>query len=137
MAEIFKKLEIIVRPGKMDAVKKAMAAAGYTGMTVSEAEGHGTQNGVTPSKQGGTVKMDLIPKIRMESVVPQMDVEKLIQAISKAAQTGEPGDGKIFVYDVHEVVRIRTGEQERRRFIKRCHCAEQKRQSNLSAGIRY
>jgi nitrogen regulatory protein P-II 1 len=111
MAEVFKKLEIIVRPGKMDAVKKAMAAAGYTGMTVSQAEGHGAQNGVVQSKQGGTVKMDLVPKIRLESVVPQVDVEKLIQAISRAAQTGAPGDGKIFVYDVQEVVRIRTGER--------------------------
>lgn len=107
----FKKLEIIVRPGKMDAVKKAMATVGYTGVTVTKAEGHGTQNGVTPSKSGGSVKMDLIPKVRLESVVPQADVEKLIQAVSQAAQTGEPGDGKIFVSDIAEVVRIRTGER--------------------------
>jgi nitrogen regulatory protein P-II 1 len=104
-----KKLEIIVRPGKLDAVKKAMATAGYTGVTISQAEGHGNQKGMTHAS--GTFRMELMPKLRMEIVITDGDVEKMIEAVSKAAQTGEPGDGKIFISDVRDVVRIRTGER--------------------------
>jgi nitrogen regulatory protein P-II 1 len=104
-----KKLEIIIKPGKMDAVKKAMAVTGYTGVTISQAEGHGNQKGL--SHDTGGFKLELLPKLRMEIVVAESDVEKLINAIVQAAKTGEPGDGKIFVSDVQEVVRIRTGER--------------------------
>ena len=104
-----KKLEIIIRPGKLDAVKKALAAvSGYTGVTVSQAEGHGNQKGAT---HASGFKMDMMSKLRLEIVVPESDVEKMIQAVSQAAKTGEPGDGKIFITDVQEVVRIRTGER--------------------------
>jgi nitrogen regulatory protein P-II 1 len=105
----FKKLEIIIKPGKLDAVKKAMSAAGYTGVTISQAEGHGNQKGL--SSTAGGFRMELLPKIRMEVVIAQADLEKMIEAVSKAAQTGEPGDGKIFVSDVQDVIRIRTGER--------------------------
>ena len=103
-----KKLEIIIRPGKLDAVKKALATAGYTGVTVSQAEGHGNQKGATHS---AGFRMDMMTKLRLEIVIPEGDVEKMVEAVSKAAQTGEPGDGKIFISDVQDVVRIRTGER--------------------------
>lgn len=106
-----KKLEVIIRPGTLDAVKKAMATAGYTGLTISKAEGHGKQKGLVQDRDGGSIRMELLPKIRLETVVSEPDLEKLIQAISKAAQTGQPGDGKIFVYDVQDAIRIRTGER--------------------------
>ena len=103
-----KKLEIIIRPGKLDAVKKALASAGYTGVTVSQAEGHGNQKGAT---HAAGFRMDMMSKLRLEIVVPEGDVEKMVDAVSLAAKTGEPGDGKIFISDVQDVVRIRTGER--------------------------
>ena len=106
-----KKLEIIVKPGKMEAVKKALAGAGGTGVTISQAEGHGLQNGASHDRQGGTFKLDLVPKIRIEAVVTATSLESVIEAVVKAARTGEPGDGKIFVYDVVDAVRVRTGER--------------------------
>src|SRR5512147_2017106 len=106
-----KKLEIIIKPGKLDAVKKAMTTSGYTGVTVSQAEGHGNQKGLVQQKNGDTFRLDLLPKIRLEVVVPAGDLDKLIDAIVGAAKTGEPGDGKIFVSDVSDVIRIRTGER--------------------------
>jgi len=106
-----KKLEIIIKPGKLDAVKKAMASVGYTGLTLSQAEGHGNQKGLTNSHHEGDFHMELLPKLRMEIVIAEGDLEAMIQAISTAAKTGQPGDGKIFVSDVQDVVRIRTGER--------------------------
>src|SRR3954469_24548368 len=90
-----KKLEIIIKPGKLDAVKKAVAAAGYTGLTISQAEGHGNQKGLTKTHDEGSFRLELLPKLRMEIVVADSDLEKLITAITAAAQTGQPGDGKI------------------------------------------
>ena len=107
----FAKLEIIIKPGKLDAVKKAMGTAGYTGVTISQAEGHGNQKGLSKQSENGNFRIELLPKLRMEVVVAEKDVEPLIQAISKAAQTGEPGDGKIFISEIKDVVRIRTGER--------------------------
>jgi nitrogen regulatory protein P-II 1 len=104
-----KKLEIIIKPGKLDAVKKAMTASGYSGVTVSQAEGHGNQKGL--SSPDGGFRLDLLPKVRLEVVIAATDLENLIKAISAAAQTGQPGDGKIFVSEVSEVIRIRTGER--------------------------
>jgi nitrogen regulatory protein P-II 1 len=106
-----KKLEVIIKPGKIDAVKKAMGGAGYTGVTISQVEGHGNQKGLAQEREGGSYRMELLPKIRMEIVIAEKDLEKLIKAISEAAQTGQPGDGKIFVSDVKDVIRIRTGER--------------------------
>jgi len=104
-----KKLEIIIKPGKLDVVKKAMTAAGYTGITISQVEGHGNQKGL--SKDDGALRMEMLPKLRMEVVVSEKDVEPLIEAIIKSAGTGQPGDGKIFISDIRDVVRIRTGER--------------------------
>ena len=104
-----KKLEIIIKPGKLDAVKRALAAAGYQGVTISQAEGHGNQKGLT--SPNGEFRMELLPKTRMEVVISSRDLEPIISAVSTAAKTGEPGDGKIFVSDVAEVIRIRTGER--------------------------
>ena len=108
---LYKKLDVMIRPGKLDAVKKAMTQAGYTGVTVTQADGHGNQKGAASSHDGATVKFDLLPKIKLEVVVKASDLEPLIEAISRAAATGMPGDGKIFVSDVQDVVRIRTGER--------------------------
>jgi nitrogen regulatory protein P-II 1 len=105
------KLEVIIKPGKLDAVKKAMGLSGYTGVTISQAEGHGNQKGLSKQSENGNFRIELLPKLRMEIVVAAKDVEPLIQAISKAAQTGEQGDGKIFVSEIKDVVRIRTGER--------------------------
>jgi len=104
-----KKLEVIIKPGKLEVVKKAMATSGYTGVTISQAEGHGNQKGLTHDTGG--FRLELLPKLRMEIVVAEADLEKLIQAICGAAKTGEAGDGKIFVSDVQDVIRIRTGER--------------------------
>src|SRR4051812_12497764 len=104
-----KKLEIIIKPGKLEAVKKAMTAAGYTGMTLSQVEGHGNQKGL--SRDDGAYHMELLPKIRLEVVVAEKDLEPLVDAICKAANTGQPGDGKIFVSDIRDAIRIRTGER--------------------------
>ena len=106
-----KKLEIIVKPGKSSAVREAIEAAGFLGITVSQAEGHGTQKGLTKQKGEGNYRLELVPKIRLEIVVPDSAVEPVIEAVVKAAKTGQPGDGKIFVSDVKDVIRIRTGER--------------------------
>lgn len=106
---LMKKLEIFIKPSKLDAVKKAMTLAGYSGMTLSQVEGHGNQKGL--SKDNGAYHIELLPKIRLEVVVSEKDLEGLITAISQAAQSGEPGDGKIFVSDIRDAIRIRTGER--------------------------
>ncbi len=109
-----KKLEVIVRPEKLDDVRKAIEAVGYPGMTMSEVEGHGKQKGITQQWRGETYRVEFLPKVKLEIVISDGDVDKTVQAIAKAARTnaaGAVGDGKIFVSDVKEVVRIRTGER--------------------------
>jgi nitrogen regulatory protein P-II 1 len=108
-----KKLEIIIRPGKFESVRKAMEAAGCTGLTVIQAEGHGTQKGMTKQNQygGGSYLMEMVPKVRIVAVVKDDDVEPIIEAIIKEARTGQHGDGKIFISDIRDSVRIRTGER--------------------------
>ncbi len=106
-----KKLEVIIKPGKLDAVKQALKTAGYFGMTVSQVEGHGNQKGLSKKSEDTSFRMEMLPKMRLEIVVPEANLESIIQAVSKAAWTGQPGDGKIFVYDVKDVVRISSGER--------------------------
>jgi nitrogen regulatory protein P-II 1 len=107
-----KKLEVIIRPGKIETVRKAMEAAGCTGVTVTQAEGHGTQKGMTKNHAGGgSYLMEMVPKVRIVAVVKDNFVDPMIEAIIKEARTGENGDGKIFISDVNEVIRIRTGER--------------------------
>jgi nitrogen regulatory protein P-II 1 len=108
-----KKLEIIIRPGKIETVRKAMEAAGCSGVTVMQAEGHGTQKGMTKQNQSGSggYLMEMVPKVRIVAIVKDNDLEPVIDAVIKEARTGQPGDGKIFISDIKDAIRIRTGER--------------------------
>ena len=100
----------VIKPFKIDDVRDALVATGVEGMTVSEAQGHGRQKGQTEIYRGAEYKATFLPKIRIEAVVQDDVVPKAIEAIKAAASSGKIGDGKIFVLDVEEAVRIRTGE---------------------------
>lgn len=106
-----KKIEAIIQPFKIDEVKKTMQGLGIEGMTVSEVRGHGRQKGHTEVYRGQEYNVDLLPKIKLEMVIPACRSDEVIKAISDAARTGKIGDGKIFVYDVAEAVRIRNDER--------------------------
>lgn len=105
-----KKIEAIIKPFKLDDVKEALHEVGVQGMTVVEAKGFGRQRGHTELYRGAEYVVDFLPKLKLEAVVADAGVQGAIEAITKAAQTGKIGDGKIFVSDVSEAVRIRTGE---------------------------
>ncbi len=105
-----KKVEAIIKPFKLEEVKKALADIGIVGMTVTEVKGFGRQKGHTEQYRGAEYAIEFVPKIRMEIAIADNDVEKVVAAILAAAKTGSIGDGKIFVYPLSEVVRIRTGE---------------------------
>ena len=105
-----KKIEAIIKPFKLDDVKEALHGVGMQGMTVTEAKGFGRQRGHTELYRGAEYVVDFLPKLKLELVGADASVESAIEAISKAAQTGKIGDGKIFVSDVVGAVRIRTGE---------------------------
>lgn len=105
-----KKIEAIIKPFKLDDVKEALHEVGVQGMTVVEAKGFGRQRGHTELYRGAEYVVDFLPKLKVEAVVADAGVQAAIDAITKAAQTGKIGDGKIFVSDVGEAVRIRTGE---------------------------
>lgn len=106
-----KKLEAIIKPFKLDDVREALAQIGVNGMTVTEVKGFGRQKGHTEMYRGAEYNVDFLPKIKLEIVIVDEDVERAIEAIMHTAQTGKIGDGKIFVYDVERVIRIRTGEE--------------------------
>jgi nitrogen regulatory protein P-II 1 len=106
-----KKVEAIIKPFKLDEVKDALVEIGIGGMTVTEVRGFGQQKGHTEIYRGTEYVIDFLPKVKIEIVVKDEDVEKVIETIMKTAQTGRVGDGKIFVIPVEEVVRIRTGER--------------------------
>jgi nitrogen regulatory protein P-II 2 len=105
-----KMLMAIIKPFKLDAVREALAEVGVQGMTVTEVRGFGRQKGHTELYRGAEYTVDLLPKIKLEVAVAPDMIDKAIEAIQKAAKTGQIGDGKIFVYDLNETVRIRTGE---------------------------
>jgi len=105
-----KKIEAIIKPFKLDDVKEALQEIGLQGMTVVEAKGFGRQKGHTELYRGAEYVVDFLPKLKIEVVVADDQVEGALDAIQKAAKTGKIGDGKIFVLDVQNVVRIRTGE---------------------------
>jgi nitrogen regulatory protein P-II 1 len=105
-----KKIEAIIKPFKLDEVKEALQEAGLQGITVTEAKGFGRQKGHTELYRGAEYVVDFLPKVKIEVVLGDDAVEGAIEAIRKAAQTGRIGDGKIFVSNIEEVVRIRTGE---------------------------
>jgi nitrogen regulatory protein P-II 1 len=106
-----KKIEAIIRPGKLDSVISILKDLNCPGVTVLEVEGHGTQKGISAQWRGETYTIRLLPKIKLEIVVKDVDVEKIVNTILSTAKTGEIGDGKIFVSPIEDVVRIRTGER--------------------------
>ncbi len=106
-----KEITAIIRPDKLEVVKEALQEIQCNGITVTEVKGRGRQLGITESYRGRDYKVDLLPKTRLEIIVNDKDLEKVIDTIVKTAQTGDIGDGKIFVSAVEEVVRIRTGER--------------------------
>jgi nitrogen regulatory protein P-II 1 len=106
-----KKVEAVVRPHLLDAVKTALQDAGVVGMTVTEVKGFGRQKGHTETYRGSEYKVDFLPKVKIEIAVPGELVEKAIEAILATAKTGKFGDGKVFVTNLEDAVRIRTGER--------------------------
>ncbi len=107
-----KKIEAIIKPFKLDDIREALADQGITGMTVTEVKGFGRQKGHTELYRGAEYMVDFLPKVKIELVVPDDILETCIETIMKTAQTGKIGDGKIFVYNVEQVIRIRTGEMD-------------------------
>jgi len=109
-----KKIEAIIKPFKLEEVKNALADIGVEGMTVTEVKGFGRQKGHTEIYRGSEYTVDFLPKIKLDVVLPDDVVDQAVQAIIKAAKTGKIGDGKIFVLEVEQAVRIRTEEQGER-----------------------
>jgi nitrogen regulatory protein P-II 1 len=105
------KIEAIIRPNRFDQVKDALSALGVEGMTVSEVRGHGRQKGHTETYRGREYDISLIPKLRIETVVTDDRVEKIVEAISESAATGAIGDGKIFLYPALDAIRIRNRQR--------------------------
>jgi nitrogen regulatory protein P-II 1 len=105
-----KKIEAIIRHFKLEEVKNALTAAGISGMTVGEVRGFGRQRGHKEQYRGAEYTVDFLPKLKLEIVVEDADVQKAVTAISDAARTGKVGDGKIFIAPLENVIRIRTGE---------------------------
>ncbi len=101
----------IIRPEKLDDVRQALEKVGYSGLMISEISGHGKQKGVVQQWRGEKYKVDLIPKIKLEVVIKDSELAKIKKTIIHNARTGEIGDGKMFISDITEVVRIRTGEE--------------------------
>jgi nitrogen regulatory protein P-II 1 len=106
-----KKVEAIIQPHKLEAVKDALIAVGVSGMTILEVRGHGRQKGHTETYRGAEYNVDLLPKVKVEVVLPEARVEEVIAALSTAARSGKIGDGKIFISSVDEAIRIRNGER--------------------------
>ena len=107
-----KKIEAVIKPFKLEDVKDALAEIGITGMTVSEVKGYGRQKGHSELYRGAEYVVDFLPKVKMEMVVADEQVEAVANAIINAARTGKIGDGKIFVSDIDKIIRIRTGETD-------------------------
>ena len=106
-----KKIEAIIQPHKLDEVKEALIGIGISGMTISEVRGHGRQKGHTEVYRGAEYKVDLLPKVKLEMVVPTTSVALVVETLTAAARSGKIGDGKIFVSSIDEIVRIRNGER--------------------------
>jgi nitrogen regulatory protein P-II 1 len=106
-----KKIEAVIQPHKLDEVKEALLGIGVDGITVSDVRGHGRQKGHKEAYRGSEYKIDFLPKVKLDMVVPDARVKQIVEAITGAARSGKIGDGKIFVYPVDEAIRIRSGEQ--------------------------
>jgi nitrogen regulatory protein P-II 1 len=105
-----KKIEAIIQPHKLDEVKEALIGIGVDGMTISEVRGHGRQKGHTEVYRGSEYKVDLLPKVKLEMIVPANRAAQVVETLSAAARSGKIGDGKIFVSSVDDAIRIRSGE---------------------------
>ena len=106
------KIEAIIKPFKLDDVREALTEIGITGMTVTEVKGFGRQKGHTEIYRGAEYAVDFLPKVKLELILPEEMVERAIETIVETARSGKIGDGKIFVYPVEQVIRIRTGETD-------------------------
>jgi nitrogen regulatory protein P-II 1 len=105
-----KKIEAIIRPFRLDDVREALAEIGVKGMTLTEVKGYGRQKGHTELYRGSEYQIDFLPKIKIEVIVPDKLADRVLETILQAAKTGQVGDGKIFIYDVEDAIRVRTGE---------------------------
>ena len=105
-----KKIEAIIRPFKIDDVREALLEIGIKGMTITEVKGYGRQKGHTEMYRGSEYQIDFLPKMKIEIIAPDNNIEKIVDTILKSAKTGQVGDGKIFIYPVEEVIRVRTEE---------------------------
>jgi nitrogen regulatory protein P-II 1 len=105
-----KKIEAIIKPFRLDDVKNELQSIGISGMTITEVKGHGRQKGHKEIYRGAEYNVDLIPKIKLEIVIPDSMTDRVVESIMKTARTGKIGDGKIFIMPVDDIVRIRTGE---------------------------
>lgn len=105
-----KKIEAIIRPFKIDDVREALVEIGIKGMTITEVKGYGRQKGHTEMYRGSEYQIDFLPKMKIEIIAPDDQVDKIVATIIKSAKTGQVGDGKIFIYPVEEVIRVRTEE---------------------------
>jgi nitrogen regulatory protein P-II 1 len=106
-----RKLEAIIQPSRLEAVKAALAEVGVEGLTITEVRGHGRQKGHTEVYRGNEYTVDLLPKIKLETILPDERLDAAIQAILRSAKTGKIGDGKIFVFPVEDAIRIRNEER--------------------------
>jgi nitrogen regulatory protein P-II 1 len=109
---MMKKMEVIIKPFKLEDVKDALADIGITGMTVSEVKGYGRQKGHSELYRGAEYVVDFMPKVKLDVVINDEDVEKVVKTVTEAARTGKIGDGKIFISPIEQIVRIRTGETD-------------------------
>jgi len=107
-----KRVEAVIKPFKLEDVKDSLAEIGITGMTVSEVKGYGRQKGHSELYRGAEYVVDFLPKIKLEMIVDDKDVDHVTETIIEAARTGKIGDGKIFVSDIEKIIRIRTGETD-------------------------
>ena len=108
-----KLISAVIKPSRLDAVLEAVTEAGASGLTVTEVRGYGRQKGKTEVYRGAEYEVKLLPKVKLEIAVPDDIAERVVEAVTRTANTGKIGDGKIFVYDLEQVVRIRTGETGR------------------------
>ena len=106
-----KKVEAIIRPEKLTLVRKELEEIGATGVTITEVKGHGAQRGIVQQWRGNTYTVDLLNKVKLETVIGDELLERVLAAITENARTGEIGDGKVFVSEVSDVMRVRTGER--------------------------
>ena len=107
-----KKIEVIIKPFKLEDVKDALSEIGITGMTVTEVKGYGRQKGHSELYRGAEYQVDFMPKIKLEIVVNADDVDNVVETVTQSARTGKIGDGKIFISDMEKIIRIRTGETD-------------------------